>query len=108
METIGEHLKRVRKVCGYSLEDVARVTKINLRYLEAIENDEFSKLPGETFLQGFLRSYAKFLGIKEKEIMLIAPKPCQERIEFVSEASNASPLRPSCPTQDVTSGASSP
>ena len=64
METIGEHLKRVRKVCGYSLEDVARITKINLRYLEAIENDEFSKLPGETFLHGFLRSYAKFLGIK--------------------------------------------
>ena len=64
METIGEHLKRVRKVCGYSLEDVARVTKINLLYLEAIENDEFSKLPGETFLQGFLRSYAKLLGIK--------------------------------------------
>ena len=69
METIGEHLKRVRKVCGYSLEDVARVTKINLLYLEAIENDEFSKLPGETFLQGFLRSYARFLGIKEKEII---------------------------------------
>lgn len=69
METIGEHLKRVRKVCGYSLEDVARVTKINLHYLEAIENDEFSKLPGETFLKGFLRSYARFLGIKEKEII---------------------------------------
>lgn len=69
METIGEHLKRVRKVCGYSLEDVARVTKINLLYLEAIENDDFAKLPGETFLKGFLRSYARFLGIKEKEII---------------------------------------
>ncbi len=68
METIGEHLRRVRRTCGYSLEDVARVTKINLRYLEAIENDEFSKLPGETFLQGFLRSYARFLGINEREI----------------------------------------
>ena len=69
METIGEQLKRVRKVCGYSLEDVARVTKINLLYLEAIENDDFAKLPGETFLKGFLRSYARFLGIKEKEII---------------------------------------
>lgn len=69
METIGEHLKRVRKTCGYSLDDVARVTKINLRYLEAIENGEFSKLPGETFLQGFIRSYARFLGINEQEII---------------------------------------
>ena len=56
-------------MCGYSLEDVARVTKINLLYLEAIENDDFAKLPGETFLKGFLRSYARFLGIKEKEII---------------------------------------
>lgn len=69
METIGEHLKRVRKTCGYSLEDVAQVTKINPRYLDAIENDEFAKIPGETFLQGFLRSYARFLGINEKEIV---------------------------------------
>lgn len=69
METIGEHLKRVRKTCGYSLDDVARVTKINPRYLNAIENDEFEKIPGETFRQGFLRSYARFLGINEKEIV---------------------------------------
>lgn len=69
METIGEHLKRVRKTCGYSLDDVAHVTRINLRYLESIENDEFSRLPGETFLQGFLRSYARFLGIDEQEII---------------------------------------
>lgn len=69
METTGEHLKRVRKTCGYSLEDVAHITKINLRYLEAIENEEFSKIPGETFLLGFLRSYARFLGINEKELI---------------------------------------
>lgn len=69
METIGEHLRRVRKTCGYSLDDVARVTKINPRYLDAIENDEFTKIPGETFLQGFLRAYARFLGINEKEIV---------------------------------------
>lgn len=67
-ETVGAYLKRVRNTCGYTLEDVAQVTKINLRYLEAIENDEFSKIPGETFLQGFLRSYSRFLSIDEEEI----------------------------------------
>lgn len=69
METIGEQLRRVRKTCGHSLEDVAHVTRINLRYLEAIENDEFSKLPGQAFLKGFLRSYARFLCIDEKELI---------------------------------------
>lgn len=68
-ETIGEYLKRVRNICGYTLEDVANVTKINLRYLDAIENDEFAKLPGETFLNGFLRSYARFLNIDENEMI---------------------------------------
>ncbi len=68
METIGEFLKRVRETCGYSLEDVAGITKINLRYLEAIDLDDFDKLPGETFYQGFIRSYAKCVGISEEEI----------------------------------------
>ena len=69
METVGEHLKRVRKTCGYSIDDVARVTRINLRYLEAIENDDFSRLPEDIFILGFLRSYARFLGINEQEII---------------------------------------
>ena len=68
METIGEYLKRVRETCGYSLEDIAEITKINLRYLEAIEQDDFAKIPGETFCHGFIRSYAKCIGISEEEI----------------------------------------
>ncbi len=68
METIGEYLNRVRKTCGYSLEDVAGITKINLRYLEAIEHDDLAKLPGDTFYQGFVRSFAKCIGISDEEI----------------------------------------
>ena len=68
METIGEYLKRVRETCGYSLDDVAGITKINLRYLEAIEQDDFAKIPGDTFCHGFIRSYAKCIGIREEEI----------------------------------------
>ncbi|MCC6545081.1 MAG: helix-turn-helix domain-containing protein [Nitrospirae bacterium] len=68
MEKIGEYLKRVRETCGYSLEDVAGITKINLRYLEAIERDDFARIPGETFCLGFIRSYAKCIGINEEEI----------------------------------------
>ena len=68
METIGAFLKRVRETCGYSLADIAGITKINLRYLEDIERDDFAKIPGETFCHGFIRSYAKCIGISEEEI----------------------------------------
>lgn len=68
METIGKYLKRVRETCGYSLEDVAGITRINLRYLEAIEEDDFAKIPGETFSHGFIRSYARCIGISDEEI----------------------------------------
>ena len=68
METIGKYLKRVRETCGYSLEDVAGITRINLRYLEAIEKDDFEKIPGETFSHGFIRSFARCIGISDEEI----------------------------------------
>src|SRR4030066_871055 len=68
METIGKYLKRVRETCGYSLEDVGGITRINLRYLEAIEEDDFAKIPGETFSHGFIRSFARCIGISDEEI----------------------------------------
>jgi len=68
METIGKYLKRVRETCGYSLEDVAGITRINLRYLEAIEKDDFEKIPGETFSHGFIRSFARCIGISDEDI----------------------------------------
>lgn len=68
METIGEYLKRVRESYGYSLEDVAGITRINLRYLEAIEEDDLAKIPGETFSHGFIRSFARCIGISDEEI----------------------------------------
>ena len=68
METIGKYLKRVRETCGYSLEDVAGITRINLRYLEAIEEDDFAKIPGETFSHGFIRSFARCIGISDEDI----------------------------------------
>lgn len=69
LETVGGYLKRVRETLGYSLEEVSDVTKINPHYLEAIEKEDFSRLPAEIFVKGFLRSYAGFLGINEEEVI---------------------------------------
>ncbi len=52
-----------------SLEDVSQLTKISLRYIKAIENDSFDILPGGVYTRGFLRSYARLLGLDPKEIM---------------------------------------
>lgn len=55
--------ERIRR--GLSLDEVAEGTKINLRYLEAFECDAFEEYPEQPYALGFIRSYAKFLGIDE-------------------------------------------
>ncbi|MBI9101922.1 MAG: helix-turn-helix domain-containing protein [Spirochaetales bacterium] len=62
MESIGAILKTAREEKGYSIEQVARETNIAKRYLQAIEAEDVSLFPGETYFIGFLRNYADFLG----------------------------------------------
>ncbi len=69
MEPLGEYLKRIRKSSDTSLETVAAKTKINITYLIAIEESRFNDLPGEVFVKGFLRSYARCLGIGEADVI---------------------------------------
>lgn len=69
MELLGEYLKSIRESKNLSLEAVAAKTKISLNYLNAIEESRFDDLPGEVFTKGFLRSYARFLSIDERDII---------------------------------------
>ena len=62
MDSIGEILKTAREEKGYSIEQAARETNIAKRYLQAIETEDVSIFPGETYFIGFLRNYADFLG----------------------------------------------
>ncbi len=66
---IGEKLIAAREARRLSRKDVSRETNIPLRYLEALEDEEFDKLPSETHVIGFLRSYAEFLKINAEEII---------------------------------------
>ena len=61
----GEHLKREREMRGVSLEEVSAATRINTRFLEAIENEKWDQLPGGAFNRGFIRAIARFLGLDE-------------------------------------------
>jgi len=63
MSTFGETLKRERELRKISLREVSEATKIGLRYLEALEANRFDRLPGGLFNKGFIRAYAKFIGL---------------------------------------------
>ena len=58
-----DFLKRVREKKGISLKDIAESTNIRIYMLSALEDGEYRKLPGRAYAIGFLREYAKYLGI---------------------------------------------
>src|SRR5438132_10279575 len=68
MTAIGERLRRQRLQNRISLETVSLETKIGVRMLEAIEADQFEKLPGGVFRRSFVLQYAKALGIDPDDI----------------------------------------
>lgn len=70
MESIGTYLKQQREMRNIPLNEVARATKINLRFLSALETDDLQNLPGPTFAKGFVRSYARAVGLDPEEAML--------------------------------------
>ncbi|MEH6476052.1 MAG: RodZ domain-containing protein, partial [Sneathiella sp.] len=61
--TVGAHLRRERERQGYSLHDIAENLRLRPRQLQALEDGNYDALPGQTFVAGFLRSYANALGL---------------------------------------------
>lgn len=67
--TLGEKLRRAREERGFTLSEVAEQTRISSLYLESIENDDYKILPGGIFNKGFVKSFAKFVGLNEQEAL---------------------------------------
>lgn len=67
--TIGEKLRLAREERGISLRDISEQTRISMRFLEAIETNDYKRLPGGIFNKSFIRSYAKYIGYDEREAM---------------------------------------
>jgi cytoskeleton protein RodZ len=65
--SFGDKLKREREMRAITLEEIADATKIGTRSLRALEEEHFDQLPGGIFNKGFVRAYAKFLGIDEEQ-----------------------------------------
>ncbi|MCL4367239.1 helix-turn-helix domain-containing protein [Patescibacteria group bacterium] len=71
MRTVGQTLKETREEKLLSLEEVEKSTKIRRELLEALESDDYKKLPPSTFVQGFIKNYAKFLGLDPNKLLAI-------------------------------------
>ena len=69
MADIGDKLKSAREAKGLSIADIEKATKIQSRYLEAIEKNEFDKLPGDFYVRAFIRQYAQVVGLDGKELL---------------------------------------
>lgn len=64
--TLGEKLKKLRGDFRMSLAEVSKATRIQVKYLEYLENGQYEKLPADVYVRGFLRSYARYLNIDEQ------------------------------------------
>ena len=67
MGAFGDKFRKTREKKEFSLDDVSHVTKIGVRMLRAIEEEHFDQLPGGVFNKGFIRAYAKHLGLNDED-----------------------------------------
>lgn len=81
-KTVAEKLKEKRLQLGLPLENISRLTNISLKYLQAIDQGEFDKIPGEIYLKQWLKKYALILNLNVKEILSDWQKEFKLQLSF--------------------------
>lgn len=71
---IGERLRNAREARGLTLTAAETLTRIRAVYLQALEEERFDRLPGRMYIRGFLRTYAKVLGLNPDELTHAYPQ----------------------------------
>lgn len=87
--TIGQILSRARQTQGLHIADVARSLKLGVRQVEAMEADEHEKLPGITFVKGFIRNYARLLQLDPEPMLASLQENIAHTSAFPISSSNA-------------------
>ncbi len=72
--TLGEKLRKLRSEKRIALNEVSRATRIQITYLECLENGNHDNLPADVYVKGFLRSYADFLGVNDQILIKLYEK----------------------------------
>jgi cytoskeletal protein RodZ len=92
MQTVGNYLRQQREAKGMSLEEVARATRVPMSSVERLESDQFDELPGEVFVRGFMKSYARAVGLDTDDVL--ARYTASRRVAWVTPLPISSPTRP--------------
>lgn len=69
MKTVGEILKEKREERELTIKEISSATNISPNYIKAIESNDFSLIPGETYVIGFMRNYAEYLDLNSEDIV---------------------------------------
>ncbi len=85
--SLGEKLRQAREERGISVSEVSEQTRISPLYIKSIEEDNYKPLPGGIFNKGFVKSYAKFIGLDENEAL-------RDYAAIVSQAETSDPDEP--------------
>ncbi len=93
MSSFGETLKRERESRQISLREISEATKINIRYLDALERNEFRHLPGGVFNKGFVRAFAQFVGVDPEAMVAAYLQELREQESRAAEGGRDVPRR---------------
>jgi cytoskeletal protein RodZ len=91
IDSIGRYLRRSREAKAMSLEEISRATRIPMASIERIEADHFDDLPGEVFVRGFLKAYARAVALPIEEVL--ARYTASRRVAWVTPLPVAAPAR---------------
>src|SRR5258706_11125459 len=91
MDSVGQYLRRRREQQQMSVEEVARATRVPMDSVSRIEADQFDELPGEVFVRGFLKSYARAVGVPGEEVL--ARYTASRRVAWVTPLPITSPQK---------------
>lgn len=84
----GQMLRLAREEKQWSLLDTEEITKIRVRYIQALEEEEYGILPGATYAKGYLRTYAKHLGLNPDDVIELYSSTIKPEAAPVIEASD--------------------
>ena len=106
-QSLGEKLRQAREARDITISEVAEQTRISPLYIESIENDDYRTLPGGIFNKGFVKSFAKYVGVDEQEALQDYSQMIAEQ-QSVQTPEDSKTYRPEVLTDDRTSSSTIP
>lgn len=82
--SVGKQLRQAREARGLVVGDIAQALKLGSRQVEALERDEWAELPGTTFIRGFVRNYARLVGVDPQPLMAHLGKLLEKPVDTLN------------------------